>query len=105
MSGILNSRVANLWPELPAHNLYQTVANGTECKNLINLWWLQLLKRQKLTFLPNHRFGTERSEVRILSPRPIISFHQNVKGESPSDRPYLVERMENLITVFKPLLS
>jgi hypothetical protein len=25
--------------------------------------------------------------------------------ESPSDRPYLVERVENLITVFKPLLA
>ncbi len=29
------------------------------------------MKRQILTFLPNHWFGTERSEVRILSPRPI----------------------------------
>src|SRR5258705_13716659 len=38
-----------------------------------NLWWLQLSKRQKLTFLPNSSFGTERSEVRILSPRPNIS--------------------------------
>ncbi len=36
----------------------------------VNPWWLQLLKRQKLTFLPKPRFGTESSEVRILSPRP-----------------------------------
>ena len=46
---------------------------GRNVKTLRNLWWLQLLKRQKLTFLPNHRVGTERSEVRILSPRPLIS--------------------------------
>src|SRR5258705_3817804 len=46
---------------------------GRNVKTLENLWWLQLLKRQKLTFSPNYRFGTERSEVRILSPRPIIS--------------------------------
>jgi hypothetical protein len=38
---------------------------------LENLWWLQLLKRHLLNKVPDHRFGTERSEVRILSPRPI----------------------------------
>src|SRR6266508_104500 len=42
------------------------------CKTLENLRWLQLLKRQRLTFLPDQRFGTVRSVVRILSPRPII---------------------------------
>src|SRR6266571_7389454 len=46
---------------------------GRDVKTLVNLWWLQLLKRQILTFLPNPWFGTERSEVRILSPRPIES--------------------------------
>jgi hypothetical protein len=25
--------VANLWTELPAHGVYATVADGTECKN------------------------------------------------------------------------
>ena len=45
---------------------------GRNVKTSVNLWWLQLLKRQILTFLPSHRFGTERSEVRIRSPRPII---------------------------------
>jgi len=44
------------------------VTNGKECKLLENLWWLQLSKRQKLTSLPSLWFGTERSEVRILSP-------------------------------------
>src|SRR5258705_2613527 len=63
--------VGDLGPESPAHNVYWSVADGTKCKTLRNLWWLQLLKRQILTFLPNHWFGTERSEVRILSPRPI----------------------------------
>ena len=26
-------RVANLWPEFPARDVYRTVADGTECKN------------------------------------------------------------------------
>ena len=50
---LLGFRVANLWPEFPAHDVHPTGADGTECKTLRNLWWLQLLKRQKLTFLPN----------------------------------------------------
>ena len=25
--------MANLWPESPAHDVYWTVADGTECKN------------------------------------------------------------------------
>ena len=40
----------------------------TNVKTLEILWWLQLLKRQILTLLPSLRFGTVRSEVRILSP-------------------------------------
>src|SRR5258705_6258146 len=64
--------VGDLGPESPAHNVYWSVADGTKCKTLRNLWWLQLSKRQILTFLPNHWFGTERSEVRILSPRPLL---------------------------------
>ncbi len=49
------------------------VPNVKECKNLIKPWWLQLSQRQKLTFLRGLKFGTVRSEVRILSPRPITS--------------------------------
>jgi hypothetical protein len=26
-------RVGNLWPECPAHDVYWTVAHGTQCKN------------------------------------------------------------------------
>jgi hypothetical protein len=29
---VLGFRVANLWPEFPAHDVYWTVANGKECK-------------------------------------------------------------------------
>src|SRR6185437_7240016 len=47
------------------------VKNGNGCKTLEIPWWLQLSKRQILTFLPRLSFGTVRSEVRILSPRPI----------------------------------
>jgi len=65
--------VANLWTEFSARHVDAMVADGTQCKNLSKSWWLQLLKRQKLTLLPNPRFGTERSEVQILSPRPINS--------------------------------
>ncbi|MBA3356287.1 MAG: hypothetical protein H0U18_10225 [Pyrinomonadaceae bacterium] len=36
------------------------------------IWWLQLFKRQILTFLPYYSFETERSEVRIVSPRPLF---------------------------------
>src|SRR5688572_15346736 len=46
------------------------VRNGKRCKTLEILWWLQLSKRQILTFLPRLSFGIVRSEVRILSPRP-----------------------------------
>jgi len=46
---------------------------GTDVKSLEIPWWLQLSKRQILTFLPRLSFGTVRSEVRILSPRPINS--------------------------------
>jgi len=49
------------------------VKNGNECKNLEILWWLQLLKRQILTFLPRLSFRTVRSVVRIHSPRPTTS--------------------------------
>src|SRR5688572_32913497 len=49
------------------------VRNGKRCKTLEILWWLQLSKRQILTFLPRLSFGIVRSEVRILSPRPINS--------------------------------
>src|SRR5690349_8038969 len=45
------------------------------CKTLEIPWWLQLSKRQILTFLPRLSFGTVRSEVRILSPRPINFKH------------------------------
>src|SRR6185369_6523822 len=46
---------------------------GTDVKTLEIPWWLQLSKRQILTFLPRLTFGTVRSEVRILSPRPVKS--------------------------------
>src|SRR6185369_9654473 len=46
---------------------------GTDVKSLEIPWWLQLSKRQILTFLPRLSFGTVRSEVRILSPRPVKS--------------------------------
>ena len=36
--------------------------NGKECKTLEIPWWLQLSKRQILTFLPRLSFGTVRSE-------------------------------------------
>src|SRR5687768_18313642 len=49
------------------------VRNGKRCKTLEILWWLQLSKRQILTFLPRLSFGIVRSEVRILSPRPVNS--------------------------------
>src|ERR1041384_3522371 len=45
----------------------------TDVKTLEIPWWLQLSKRQILIFLPRLSFGTVRSEVRILSPRPIKS--------------------------------
>src|SRR5688572_16998322 len=45
---------------------------GTNVKTLGFPWWLQLSKRQILSFLPRLSFGTVRSEVRILSPRPVI---------------------------------
>jgi hypothetical protein len=47
---------------------YCVVKNGNGCKILKIPWWLQLSKRQILTFLPRLSFGTVRSEVRILSP-------------------------------------
>src|SRR6185369_8214401 len=50
-----------------------TTKNGNGCKTLRFPWWLQLSKRQILTFLPRLSFGTVRSEVRILSPRPVKS--------------------------------
>lgn len=49
--------------ELTAHDWQETVADGKECKMLEISWWLQLSKRQRLTFLPKPRLGTERSEV------------------------------------------
>ncbi|MDX6499893.1 MAG: hypothetical protein QOG23_3153 [Blastocatellia bacterium] len=51
-----------MWPiceiELTACDYERTVADGKECKVLENSWWLQLLKRQIPTFLPQLRFGT-----------------------------------------------
>jgi len=53
------------------------ITNGKEWERIVKTleipWWLQLSKRQILTFLPRLRFGTVRSEVRILSPRPVKS--------------------------------
>src|SRR5919106_1388328 len=49
------------------------VKNVNGCKNPNNSLVLQLSKRQILTFLPRLSFGTVRSEVRILSPRPLLS--------------------------------
>ena len=45
--------VANLWTEITALGCYAMVKNGNGCKMLSKSWWLQLSKRQKLTFLPN----------------------------------------------------
>jgi len=42
--------VANLWTEFTALRCYAMVKNGNGCKMLRNSWWLQLSKRQKLTF-------------------------------------------------------
>src|SRR6266849_7164447 len=75
-------RVANLWTEFSARHVDAMATNGTGCKTLVNPWWLQLLKRQKLTFLPQLRFGTERSEVRILSPRPNASWESSTAAAS-----------------------
>src|SRR5215204_1069516 len=46
-------------------------------------WWLKLSKRQILTFLPRLSFGTVRSEVRILSPRPLLSSTYGDRQRSP----------------------
>jgi len=63
--------VANLWTEFAAHSCEALAANGKEPQNPWFPWWLQLSKRQILTFLSRLTFGTVRSEVRILSPRPV----------------------------------
>ena len=80
--GLSDRCVANLWTELLAQCGYWVIANGNYLKTLINSWWLQLLKWQKLSFLPNLLFGTERSEVRILSPRPVTYMASNIYGLS-----------------------
>jgi hypothetical protein len=68
----------NVWPICGQNFQHATDTRwqrmGRDVKTLVNPWWLQLLKRQLLTFLPSVRFGTERSEVQILSPRPIWKY-------------------------------
>src|SRR5437764_2577547 len=51
--GSPQSPVANLWTEFTAFDCQRMGADEKECKNPIKPWWLQLSKRQKLTFLPN----------------------------------------------------
>ena len=46
------------------------IKNGTDVETQETLWWLQRSKGKYLRFC-RASFGTERSEVRILSPRPI----------------------------------
>jgi len=60
--------VANLWREFAAQRRYWLLAHVKEPQNPNKLVMAELSKRQKLSFLPNCDFGTERSEVRILSP-------------------------------------
>ena len=48
--------------EICDQNIQQPMDTGSQrmgrnVKTLENLWWLQILKRQELTFLPNHWFG------------------------------------------------
>src|ERR1700752_5447250 len=45
---------------------------GRNVKTIEIPWWLQLSITQTVTFLPRLSFGTVRSEVRILSPRPLF---------------------------------
>ena len=45
--------VANLWTEFAAHRSDALILNGKEPQTLINSWWLQLSKWQKLSLLPN----------------------------------------------------
>jgi hypothetical protein len=51
--GFTRKMVANLWTEFSAQNDEALATNGKECKTLDFLWWLQLSKWQKLSFLPN----------------------------------------------------
>ncbi len=63
--------VSKLWPDDPTSEVEGTVKNVKICKTAEITWWLQPQKNQELRFLTALRFGTVRSEVRILSPRPI----------------------------------
>ena len=58
-------------------------------------------EKAKTYVLPNHWFGTERSEVQILSPRPFISIKY---GRQPW-RPYFVrdQFVYNLLRTYFPL--
>jgi hypothetical protein len=71
--------------------------NANACKNAEIPWWLQLSKGQVLTFLPRPSFGTVRSEVRILSPRPITHLPSITYGH---DRYALFRLVANLWTKF-----
>jgi len=44
-------------------------------------WWLQRFEQQYVSVLHDSRFGTERSEVPILSPRPFFSSISSTDGD------------------------
>ncbi len=79
----------------------QPITNGKEWERMSNLkipWWLQLSKRQILTFLPRLSFGTVRSVVRIHSPRPVnLHLIKNLRSSASDDR---FSRVANLWTKF-----
>ena len=71
----LGSQLANTWPKITAHEVYAMVRNGSECKTLDFPRWLQLWKRQTLTFFAGRLIRN--AEVRgsnPFCPTKLISF-------------------------------
>lgn len=64
---LCEERVANLWTEFAAHHVDAMATNGKKCNALSKSLVAATFEKQKLTFLPQLRFGTERSVTRQLS--------------------------------------
>jgi hypothetical protein len=72
--------VANLWTKFTAFDRYAMAPYVKECENPNETLVAATFEKAKLTFLRTIKFGTVRSEVRILSPRPLIPIPSNTYG-------------------------